>query len=71
MPAAPTSLLDNMDPAMPRGRAGRRTAGHRSIRRITLDTVAAVAESGVDYASSGSITHSSPNLDIKMMVAIR
>jgi nicotinate-nucleotide pyrophosphorylase (carboxylating) len=31
---------------------------------ITLATAAAIAESGVDYLSSGAITHSSPNLDV-------
>ena len=33
---------------------------------ITLDTIAAVAASGVDYASSGWITHSAPNLDVAL-----
>jgi nicotinate-nucleotide pyrophosphorylase (carboxylating) len=31
---------------------------------ITLDSARAIAESGVDYLSSGAITHSSPNLDV-------
>jgi len=31
---------------------------------ITLDSAKAIAESGVDYLSSGAITHSSPNLDV-------
>jgi nicotinate-nucleotide pyrophosphorylase (carboxylating) len=33
---------------------------------ITLDTIAAVAATGVDYASSGWITHSAPNLDVAL-----
>jgi nicotinate-nucleotide pyrophosphorylase (carboxylating) len=33
---------------------------------ITLDTIAAIAATGVDYASSGWITHSAPNLDIAL-----
>jgi nicotinate-nucleotide pyrophosphorylase (carboxylating) len=37
---------------------------------ITLDTIAAVAATGVDYASSGSITHSSPNLDVALDIEI-
>jgi nicotinate-nucleotide pyrophosphorylase (carboxylating) len=37
---------------------------------ITLDTVKAVAETGVDYVSSGAITHSSPNLDVALDLAI-
>jgi len=59
-------LLDNMDPAtmrtaveMAAGRVALEASGN-----ITLDTIAAVAQSGVDYASSGWITHSAPNLDM-------
>jgi nicotinate-nucleotide pyrophosphorylase (carboxylating) len=37
---------------------------------ITLDTVAAIAETGVDYVSSGAITHSAPNLDVALDIAI-
>ena len=33
---------------------------------ITLDTIAAVAATGVDYASSGWITHSAPSLDVAL-----
>ena len=33
---------------------------------ITLDNIAAVAATGVDYASSGWITHSAPNLDVAL-----
>jgi nicotinate-nucleotide pyrophosphorylase (carboxylating) len=66
-------LLDNMKPAMLRkavalvdGRAGTEASGG-----ITPDTVAAVAETGVDYISSGWITHSAPALDLGLDVAIR
>ncbi len=31
---------------------------------MTLDTVAAIAGTGVDYISAGAITHSAKNLDI-------
>jgi nicotinate-nucleotide pyrophosphorylase (carboxylating) len=31
---------------------------------VTLETVRAIAETGVDYISSGAITHSAMNLDI-------
>jgi nicotinate-nucleotide pyrophosphorylase (carboxylating) len=37
---------------------------------ITLDSIAAVAATGVDYASSGSITHSSPSLDVALDIEI-
>ena len=35
---------------------------------VTLDTVVAVAESGVDRISIGALTHSSPNLDLGLDV---
>ena len=31
---------------------------------ITLDTIAEIAATGVDYASSGALTHSAPALDV-------
>jgi nicotinate-nucleotide pyrophosphorylase (carboxylating) len=59
-------LLDNMPPEtlrkavdMAKGRAVLEASGN-----ITLDTVRAVAETGVDYISSGAITHSAINLDL-------
>lgn len=61
-----TILLDNMPldtlrqaVAMAKGRATLEASGN-----ITLATVRAVAETGVDYISSGAITHSAPNLDL-------
>lgn len=35
---------------------------------ITLSTIAAVAETGVDFISCGSITHSAPSLDIHLVI---
>ena len=59
-------LLDNMPPDMLRqavklanGRATLEASGN-----VTLAGVRAIAESGVDYISSGAITHSAPNLDV-------
>ena len=59
-------LLDNMGPedlrravALARGRAVLEASGN-----VTLATVRAVAETGVDYISSGAITHSAPSLDV-------
>jgi nicotinate-nucleotide pyrophosphorylase (carboxylating) len=66
-------LLDNMDAAMLR-RAVELVAGRlvtEASGGITLDTVGTIAESGVDYVSSGSITHSAPNLDVALDIAIR
>src|ERR1700760_2809178 len=61
-----TILLDNMSPedlrravAMAEGRAVLEASGN-----VTLASVRAIAETGVDYISSGAITHSAPNLDI-------
>ena len=61
-------LLDNMGTedlrravALARGRAVLEASGN-----VTLATVRAVAETGVDYISSGAITHSAPNLDIAL-----
>ena len=63
-------LLDNMDPAtLARAVAmADRRLPLEASGGITLDTVAAVAASGVDYASSGWITHSAPNLDVALDV---
>src|SRR5262245_38895153 len=57
-------LLDNMDVADMR-KAVTMVGG-----RITLDTIEAVASTGVDYASSGWITHSAPNLDVALDIEI-
>jgi nicotinate-nucleotide pyrophosphorylase (carboxylating) len=63
-----TILLDNMRPedmkravALAQGRATLEASGN-----ITLSTVRAVAGTGVDYISSGAITHSAPNLDVAL-----
>ena len=59
-------LLDNMAPAMLR-QAVAITGGKAVLEAsggITLESVAAVAETGVDFISSGAITHSAPVLDL-------
>jgi nicotinate-nucleotide pyrophosphorylase (carboxylating) len=63
---ANTILLDNMAPddlrravTMAKGKATLEASGN-----VTLATVRAIAETGVDYISSGAITHSAVNLDI-------
>lgn len=58
-------LLDNMAPADLR-RAVEMTAGRAVLEasgQVTAESVRAVAETGVDYISSGWITHSAPVLD--------
>jgi len=63
---APHLLLDNMDldslrqaVALARGRATTEASGG-----VTLETVRAIAETGVDYVSVGRITQSAPAVDI-------
>jgi len=65
-------LLDNMTPddmrqivGMARGRALTEASGG-----IDLETVRAVAESGVDFISSGALTHSTRALDISMELQV-
>ena len=65
-------LLDNMSPATMQQAvamvAGRMTT--EASGGITHASAAAIAESGVDYLSSGAITHSSPNLDVGLDIEI-
>jgi nicotinate-nucleotide pyrophosphorylase (carboxylating) len=63
-------LLDNMSPAELReavllvdGRATTEASGG-----VTLDTVRAIAETGVDYISIGALTHGARSLDVSMEV---
>jgi nicotinate-nucleotide pyrophosphorylase (carboxylating) len=63
-------LLDNMPPAQLReavaivgGRATTEASGG-----VTIDTVREIAETGVDFVSVGSLTHSAHALDVSMEV---
>jgi nicotinate-nucleotide pyrophosphorylase (carboxylating) len=59
-------LIDNFDLAAMR-KAVAMVAGRLVIEAsggITLDSAAAIAETGIDYLSSGALTHSVQNLDI-------
>jgi nicotinate-nucleotide pyrophosphorylase (carboxylating) len=65
-------LLDNMDAAT-LCRAVEMVAGRlvtEASGGVTLDTVAAIAETGVDYVSSGALTHSAPSLDVALDVEL-
>jgi nicotinate-nucleotide pyrophosphorylase (carboxylating) len=65
---ADVALLDNMSPADMR-KAVQTVSGRLVLEAsggITHETAAAVAETGVDYLSSGAITHSAPNLDVAL-----
>ena len=64
-------LLDNMTPEELK-RAVERTAGAVPLEAsggVTLESVRAIAESGVDRISVGALTHSVKALDISMRVA--
>ena len=61
-------LLDNMDFAtlseavkMAQGRVVLEASGG-----VTLDSIAQIAATGVDYVSSGALTHSAPTLDVAL-----
>ena len=61
-------LLDNMNMAelkeavtLAQGRVVLEASGG-----VTLDSIAAIAATGVDYVSSGALTHSAPNFDVAL-----
>ncbi len=63
-------LLDNMSPETLR-RAVEMNQGRVTLEAsggVNLDTVASIAETGVDFISVGALTHSAPNLDVGMDV---
>ena len=65
-------LLDNMDLATLKAAVGL-VAGRlitEASGGITHESAAAVASTGVDYLSSGAITHSAPNLDVGMDIEL-
>jgi len=65
-------LLDNMDTktlrdavALCKGKIVTEASGG-----VTLETVAAIAKTGVDVISSGALTHSAPSLDVALDIEI-
>jgi nicotinate-nucleotide pyrophosphorylase (carboxylating) len=69
---ADVALLDNMGPATMK-KAVEMTAGRLVLEAsggITHETAATVAATGVDYLSSGAITHSSTSLDVGLDIDI-
>ena len=59
-------LLDNMAPAM-MAECVHLVAGRAILEAsggVTLDTVRAIAETGVDWISVGALTHSAPAMDL-------
>ena len=68
-------MLDNMDPATARAaveiiRADGSKVEIEASGGITLDTVLAYAEAGVDYVSVGALTHSAPTLDLTLLLTV-
>ena len=64
-------LLDNMSvPRWPR-RSGEQRAGccWKASGGVALETVRAIAETGVDFISVGKLTHSAPALDLSLELA--
>lgn len=63
-------LLDNMDPDELRAAVALRGNSTRPLLEasggVNLDTVRAIAETGVDFISVGATTHSAPALDLGM-----
>ena len=67
---ADSILLDNMTPATMR-EAVALVAGRATLEAsggVTLDTVRAIAETGVDFISVGALTHSARSLDVSLEV---
>jgi nicotinate-nucleotide pyrophosphorylase (carboxylating) len=66
-------LLDNMDldglrAAVATRDAAAPDAALEASGGVTLDTVAAIAATGVDFVSVGALTHSAPALDVSMLL---
>ena len=67
---ADSILLDNMAPDTMR-EAVAITAGRAKLEAsggVTLDTIRAIAETGVDFISIGALTHSARSLDVSLEV---
>ena len=65
-------LLDNMSAAQMR-EAVRRVAGRALLEAsggVSLETVRAIAETGVDLISVGALTHSAPVIDLSMRLKL-
>lgn len=66
-------MLDNMPLEAMRRCAARRNASGVAVEleasgNVTLGTIRAIAETGVDYISAGALTHSAPALDIHLVI---
>jgi nicotinate-nucleotide pyrophosphorylase (carboxylating) len=69
---APRLLLDNMDEEQLRA-AVAQVAGRARLEAsggVTLQTLRARAETGVDWVSMGALTHSAPALDLSLILEV-
>jgi nicotinate-nucleotide pyrophosphorylase (carboxylating) len=69
---APRLLLDNMDEAQLRA-AVSQVAGRAELEAsggVTLQTLRAVAKTGVNWVSMGALTHSAPALDLSLILEL-
>jgi nicotinate-nucleotide pyrophosphorylase (carboxylating) len=66
----PRILLDNMSLGELRRAVelGAERAELEASGGITLETIRAVAETGIDYISVGALTHSAPALDVSLLI---
>lgn len=70
--AAPRLLLDNMDRQQLR-EAVAQVAGRAELEAsggVTLQTLRATAETGVNWVSMGALTHSAPALDLSLILEL-
>jgi nicotinate-nucleotide pyrophosphorylase (carboxylating) len=70
---APRLLLDNMDDAQLRA-AVAQVGGRAQLEAsggVTLTTLRARAETGVEWVSMGALTHSAPALDLSLILEVR
>jgi len=69
---APKLLLDNMDDEQLRA-AVAQVAGRAELEAsggVTLQTLRARAETGVEWVSMGALTHSAPALDLSLLLEV-
>jgi nicotinate-nucleotide pyrophosphorylase (carboxylating) len=69
---APRLLLDNMDEAELRS-AVAQVGGRASLEAsggVTLQTLRATAETGIEWISMGALTHSAPALDLSLILEV-
>jgi nicotinate-nucleotide pyrophosphorylase (carboxylating) len=69
---APWLLLDNMDEEQLRA-AVAQVAGRATLEAsggVTLETIGAIARTGVEWISMGALTHSAPALDLSLLLEV-